>query len=495
VEGVLTCTRQSLEVTTAPLIVITAIAPGSGPLTSTATVTSATPDPSAGNDSDTAETIVTSPSQSANLFITILDAPDPVNAGGAIAYVLSVTNNGPDPASGLVVRDRLPAGLTNVTGSGNGWTCGVPVSGVLTCTRPSLAIVTAPLITIAGIAPVSGPLHDSATVASSTSDPNPTDNSGTEETTVIAAGEGADLSITQGDAPDPVEAGQPITWTLNVSNLGGVQAFHLTVVDMLPPGVSQARGSGEGWTCRSTATTVFCLAILLPPGPAPPITITAIAPGTAGVITNEADVSSESSEPVYENNVAYEDTTVVPVHDMAVLRIEAPARVTLGASVPSKTVRVRVQIQNRSPHDERIADAAMLASLVRLTARSLGACPEVQGVLSGRAQTRLPRTLHPTQRLAVWFDVDLSTSCLADPAKSTSADPGHDDYEYLAQVDHATLDGQSDDHPADDVCPRTVAPPFVVDRYPDGSILDRGCGRAREDRTFGDPVTTDVWVR
>jgi uncharacterized repeat protein (TIGR01451 family) len=495
VVGVLTCTRQSLEVATAPVIVVTAIAPESGPLTSTATVTSATLDPSAGNDSDTAETVVTHPSQSANLFITILDAPDPVNAGGALAYVLSVTNNGPDPASGLVVTDLLPAGLTNVTGSGNGWTCGAPVSGVLTCTRPSLAIVTAPLITIAGIAPPSGPLHDSATVASSTSDPNPTDNSETEETTVIAAGEGADLSITTGDAPDPVEAGQPITWTLNVSNIGGVQAFHITVVDMLPPGVSQARGTGEGWTCRSTATTVFCLAVLLPPGPAPPITITAVAPGTAGVITNEADVSAESSEPVYENNVAYEDTTVLPVHDMAVLRIEAPARVRLGASVPSKTVRVRVQIQNRSPHDERIADAAMLASLVRLTARSLGACPEVQGVLSGRAQTpAAPNAASHSEARRLVRRGPLHVV----PGGSGEVDERRSGPRRLRVPGaggsrRARRPGRR--HPADDVCPRTVAPPFVVDRYPDGSILDRGCGRAREDRTFGDPVTTDVWVR
>jgi hypothetical protein len=32
----------------------------------------------------------------------------------------------------------------------------------------------------------------------------------------------------------------------------------------------------------------------------------------------------------------------------------------------------------------------------------------------------------------------------------------------------------------------------VIDPFPDGTILDKGCGTRRPDKTFGDPVLTDV---
>ena len=55
--------------------------------------------------------------------------------------------------------------------------------------------------------------------------------------------------------------------------------------------------------------------------------------------------------------------------------------------------------------------------------------------------------------------------------------------------------GPSDVHPDDDACPRQVTPPGVVDTYPDGKIVDKGCGTKKADKTFGDPVLVDVVVK
>jgi uncharacterized repeat protein (TIGR01451 family) len=493
--GVLTCTRASLAVTTAPVITVTGTAPPTGPLSNTASVSSATSDPVPGNNSDTESTAVTPSSQSADLSIVKTDTPDPVGAGAALTYLLAVTNNGPNSASSITVTDSLPAGLTNVVGSGNGWTCSAPVSGVLTCTRPNLAIVTAPVITITGTAPAGGPLSNTASVTSATSDPNTANNSDTEGTTVTPAGQGADLAISKGDDPDPVKAGQPITWTLDVTNAGPSVASRVVVTDTLPPGVSQLSVSGTDWSCSKTVTAVLCARVSLAVGPAPPITITAVAPGTAGVMTNQADVSSNTTDPVLGNNFVSEETTVSPVHDIAVLKVKVPNKVKLGGSVSSRTQRIKVQIQNRSPHDETIADEAMLGSLVHVTADSLGACPDLQGtVLTGTPQASLPGTLHPEQKVNLWFEVTFSTECVNDPAKSSGSNPGHEDYQFLVTADHAALDGQADSHAVDDVCPRSVTPPFQLDPYPDGSIKDKGCGKQKGDKTFGDPIKTDVWV-
>jgi hypothetical protein len=70
----------------------------------------------------------------------------------------------------------------------------------------------------------------------------------------------------------------------------------------------------------------------------------------------------------------------------------------------------------------------------------------------------------------------------------------HEDYRLSARVDLAAL-GATDAHRADDVCPRRVPPPGVVDPYPNGKILDKGCGARLADGTFGGPVLLDAVLR
>ena len=84
----------------------------------------------------------------------------------------------------------------------------------------------------------SGPLSNTATVSSSTDDPNTANNSATATTTVNQPATHADLSITKGDAPDPVTAGQQLTYTLTVANGGPDAAAAVAVSDPLPAGVS-----------------------------------------------------------------------------------------------------------------------------------------------------------------------------------------------------------------------------------------------------------------
>jgi len=80
--------------------------------------------------------------------------------------------------------------------------------------------------------------------------------------------------------------------------------------------------------------------------------------------------------------------------------------------------------------------------------------------------------------------------CSNDPAKGVN----HKDYSLSALIDHAALGG-ADGHPRDDICPRSVEPPFEVDPNPDGTIKDKGCGGKKADKTFGDPVLVDVVVK
>jgi len=159
--------------------------------------------------------------------------------------------------------------------------------------------------------------------------------------------------------------------------------------------------------------------------------------------------------------------------------------VRLKATQPARTRIFKVQVQNRSAQPQTIADATTLGQLVRLAVTSRGACPDARVRLhQGKPQKGLPLTLRSKQKVNVFFDVVLD--CVSDSATGA----GHEDLSLLATVDQ-TAHGGTDMYAADDVCPRRVSPPVRLP-FPDGSIMEKGCGARQPDQTFGGPVLIDL---
>ncbi len=105
-------------------LAITATVEVEGPLINMAQVTSSSlPDPnSTPGNSDPSENDQASVQLNAHgvadLALVKTVAPATVRKGDTATYTLVVTDNGPDPASAVIVRDQLPAGLTYVSSSG-----------------------------------------------------------------------------------------------------------------------------------------------------------------------------------------------------------------------------------------------------------------------------------------------------------------------------------------------------------------------------------------
>ncbi len=98
----------------------------------------------------------------------------------------------------------------------------------------------------------------------------------------------------------------------------------------------------------------------------------------------------------------------------------------------------------------------------------------------------LPVTLVPRATFDVMFTVTFG--CATDSERGR----GHEDYRYLAVVNHAALDGNPDTHPEDDVCPHdALDTPGHVDPL-DGTIVDLGCGGRKPGGVFGADVKTDL---
>src|SRR6266508_1399099 len=120
------------------------------------------------------------PTALADLSVTKSDSPDPVTAGDNLTYTVTVMNNGPDPATSVIVTDNLPAETTFVScSSTGGGVCGGSGNN-RTVTFASLTPGESETITF--VANVNCSVADgtvistTATVASSTPDPDPSNN-------------------------------------------------------------------------------------------------------------------------------------------------------------------------------------------------------------------------------------------------------------------------------------------------------------------------------
>ncbi len=112
----------------------------------------------------------------------------------------------------------------------------------------------------------------------------------------------ADLSLAKTGSLFAVAVGEQITYTLTVSNAGPDPAENLTVIDVLPDGVTFLGATGNGWNCSLDGGSVICVRDSLGLGDAPAITLTVLAPTVVGEITNSALVTTDTLDPDPGNN-------------------------------------------------------------------------------------------------------------------------------------------------------------------------------------------------
>jgi uncharacterized repeat protein (TIGR01451 family) len=117
----------------------------------------------------------------ADLNLAKTDSPDPAHVGQLLTYTLTVTNNGPQNATGVVVTDSLPKS----TGFGSASApCVRNGKTNVTCNFGTLASGSSASATI-NVKPTSkGTITNTATVSSTSRDPNSGNNTATAQTTV-----------------------------------------------------------------------------------------------------------------------------------------------------------------------------------------------------------------------------------------------------------------------------------------------------------------------
>jgi uncharacterized repeat protein (TIGR01451 family) len=121
----------------------------------------------------------------------------------------------------------------------------------------------------------------------------------------------ADMAISVIDSPDPVQIGNPLTYTITVTNRSGpASAASVEVTDALPSGTVFVSASSTQGSCSGT-TVIICSIGTLTSTERATIILT-VSPSTSGMLSNTVAVSSSTADPDLSNNSATATTTVTP---------------------------------------------------------------------------------------------------------------------------------------------------------------------------------------
>jgi uncharacterized repeat protein (TIGR01451 family) len=254
-------------------------------------------------------------------FATVIDAPDPVVAGGEITYTITVGNNGPGPATDVELEDAVPAGTKAVAVvlSDPDTDCDVvgPSKTVFKCdlgTIPEGEVVVLVLVVDTSPATTS-PVSNVVTIEAE-GDSVAANNTATATTTVEPQPgtppppPAADLVLKKSDSPDPVAAGGKLTYTLTVTNAGPDPATGVTLVDDIPASTKLVSAAPSQGVCSGSGVISCALGGLLKGGAATVIIV--VEPTKPGFVVNSASVSAGSGpfDPITANNSALTATIV-----------------------------------------------------------------------------------------------------------------------------------------------------------------------------------------
>ncbi|WNR44897.1 DUF7507 domain-containing protein [Paenibacillus roseipurpureus] len=311
-----------------------------GTITNTAVVSSTTPDPDPTNN---VSTEITPVNTSADLSITKTGSPDPVPAGSVLTYTLLVVNAGPNTAQNVTVTDAVPSELSGVQYSLDGgvtfnpWTGSINIGALANGSTASILVsgTVDPLATDV--------ITNTATVDSTTPDPDPTNNT---STVIIAVNTSADISVVKTASPDPVSAGDQLTYTIVVANAGPNNALAVMLTDAVPSELTGAEFSVDGGATYNPWTGTYNLSTLIAGASTTVLIRGTVSSSASGSITNTATVDSTTPDEDPTNNTS---TVITPINasaDISIVKTASPDPVTVGGVLTYTLV-----ISNAGPSD------------------------------------------------------------------------------------------------------------------------------------------------
>ncbi|HVE91182.1 MAG TPA: hypothetical protein VNE62_02625 [Actinomycetota bacterium] len=314
------------------------------------------------NNRDTAQVLIFD----TDIIVSKTDSPDPVAPGGSITYTITVaTDADSQTLTNLTLRDQIPDGTTLV-GITPGpeelaeYTCSVtgPPPTVICVLNAGQTVEPGETDTFTLTVNVTAP-DDSVITNIASASATITGGSGIvagqdDERTAVEAP--ADISVEKSDNPDPVTAGQILTYTVVVRNLdAGAEAEAVRVEDTLPAGTTFVPEGSSPNCAPPEDGIVVCLIPEIAPQQSASLTIQvrtspSLANGT--VLTNVVCVraSNQADNQCQGNNRDTEDTTVQSRATLALTKSCTSNTARPGGdAAPGDRVTCVINVTNQGP--------------------------------------------------------------------------------------------------------------------------------------------------
>jgi uncharacterized repeat protein (TIGR01451 family) len=256
--------------------------------------------------------------------------------GTDVTFTLTLTNRGPNRATGVSVKDLLPEGLSYVSHSGGAY---VPGTGIWTVGDLLFGSTTS--LQITATATNIGAIKNFAQVWDAIEgdvDSIPASNAGTtpeedDESAVTVTVIAADLELTKSVNNSTPNVGSNVVYTISVTNRGPASATSVTVADLLPAGLSYVSHSGGAYVPGTGLWTIGALAV----GTVTNLQITATVTNS-GNIQNSAQV--QTADPIDVDSTPGNDIPSEDDQDDAPLTVPPAIDLELTKSVDNATPNV-----------------------------------------------------------------------------------------------------------------------------------------------------------
>lgn len=286
-------------------------------------------DPSTDNNIDSIQSPAVTPLTDLVIKKTVDSTEARVEVSNVV-FTVAVTNNGPSKATNVAVNDLLPAGYTFVSADPSAAynsTTGVWTIGDLNYLGTATLKVTATLKANAAtedytnIAKVTGSETDKNT-------DNNTDSAKVKPVPVVDLVVKKTYSVTG----TPFYAGDPITFTLSVTNNGPSDATNVVLTDVLRSGYTYQSSSPAGYNTADGTWSIGNLAS----GASTTLQITAVSNADLSTYDygNVATVTSTEFDKDETNNIdSIQSPTVTPLTDLEVKKTVGAAQADVGSQV------------------------------------------------------------------------------------------------------------------------------------------------------------------
>ena len=274
--------------------------------------------------------VTVAPAPTTDLVVTVATSSSPDLLGVNETYTVTVANVGTNDDTNVVYTGTIDNNSDFVSAVSTQGTKPAFANGVITAALGTIAAGQSATITIVVTPIATGSISLTSTSIGDIIDENSGNN--TAVVTPVTVSPSADLSVTIDANPNPVAAGQPLTFVLTVVNNGPSIATNVTLTDVLPDGLTNINiDPGQSFLTESGNVLTFTYDSL-PIGGADTLTITANAPVASGPIVDTASISSlDVADPASGNNNVSKTLNVENAVNLGLAVSAAPNPVLAGS--------------------------------------------------------------------------------------------------------------------------------------------------------------------